>query len=103
MFRILKRIDRSLIDSAIIVTDTIRSVGLSNRLTVLTNKLETSMKTHTMRAIGAIGIPLAQKISVIAQKFGDESAKYWVFDQTFSTFLAIIHINYHFILKNTWS
>jgi hypothetical protein len=40
-----------------------------------------------------IGLPLAQKISLMAQKLGNISASGWVFDSSFAVFLALMHIN----------
>jgi hypothetical protein len=40
-----------------------------------------------------IGRPLAEKISLTAQKLGNSSAKSWANDSSFAFFLAILHTN----------
>jgi hypothetical protein len=42
-----------------------------------------------------IGLPLAQKISLMAQKLGNISAGGWAFDSSFAIFLAVMHMNRH--------
>jgi hypothetical protein len=92
-FKVLQRIDRVLFDLTIRVVDNIRSSKLAKSILTLTRKLEDSMKNNFSSHLRKIGLPLAQKISLTAQKLGNNSATIWVFDSSFALFLATMHIN----------
>ena len=93
-FKALQRIDRALFDLTIRVVDNIRSAKLAKSIHVLTRKLEDAIKSSSFSSrLRAIGLPLAQKISFMAQKLGNISAGDWVFDSSFAIFLAVMHVN----------
>ena len=92
-FKALQRIDRALLDLTIRVVDNIRSATLSKSILTLTRKLEEAMKNSFSSRLSEIGLPLAQKISLEAQKLGNISAVEWASDSSFAIFLAIMHVN----------
>ena len=93
-FRSLHKIDRALIDLAIMVThDNIRSYALAKNITSVMEKLERISDSSLRRIVREVGFPLAQKASSLAQKWGNESASEWRFDSSFASFLAILSIN----------
>ena len=93
-FRSLCKIDRALIDLAIMVThDNIRSYALAKNITSVMEKLERISDSSLRRIVREVGFPLAQKASSLAQKWGNESASEWRFDSSFASFLAILSIN----------
>ena len=92
-FKALQRIDRVLFDLTIRVVDTIRSAKLAKSIAVLARKLECAVKSSFSSRLREIGLPLAQKISFMAQKLGNISAGGWVFDSSFAVFLAVMHVN----------
>jgi galactitol-specific phosphotransferase system IIC component len=92
-FRALPRIDRVLVDLTIRVASSIRSVTLAKNLLAVTKKLEGLLENSLLRAFREVGVRLAQKLSLIAQKWGNTSAKTWASDVPFVKFLAVMHIN----------
>ena len=100
-FKVMQRIDRVLFDLTIRVVDNIRSPQLAKSILVLTRKLENAMKSSFSIRLNEIGLPLAQKISFTAQRLGNISASNWVFDSSFATFLAVMHINNGKILRRS--
>jgi hypothetical protein len=92
-FVVLPRIDRGLFDLTMKVASKIRSATLAKSLTAIINKLEDTLSGGVTRTLSAIGFPLARKLSIIAQRCGNNSAKNWIYDLAFHRFLAIIHIN----------
>src|SRR3990170_3490308 len=93
-FRSLRKIDRALIDLAIMVThDNIRSYTLAKNITSVMEKLEKISENSLRRIVEQVGYPLAQKASSLAQKWGNESANKWRSDSSFASFLAILSIN----------
>jgi len=92
-FRVLPRIDRVLVDLTIRVTSSVRSVTLAKNLLAVTRKLEGLLENRLLRAFRQVGVRLAQKLSLVAQKWGNTSAKSWASDVSFIKFLAVMHIN----------
>jgi hypothetical protein len=98
-FRNLPRIDRVLIDLTIKVRISIRSTTLANNIRAITEKLESLLESSLTRALKGIGIQLAQKMSLIAQKWGNALARNWASDLSFVKFLSVMHINQHKAFK----
>jgi len=92
-FRALPRIDRVLVDLTIRVASSIRSPTLAKNILVVTRKLEGLLETSLLRVFQGIALQIAKKLSTIAQKWGNISAKSWVSDISFVSFLAVMHIN----------
>ena len=92
-FRALPRIDRALIDLTIKVVSNVRSVTLAKSILSITRKLEALLESRFVRAMREIGFPLAYKLSLFAQKWGNTAAKSWVSDVRFARFLAAMNLN----------
>ena len=98
-YRVLGLDKRRLIDAVIQTVDKVQSSLLLKILTPLAGKL--------LQAIGGVrglmgplyfgmksfGQPLAQKISQIAEKWGNKSAAKWANDVGFIRFLTVIDLN----------
>jgi hypothetical protein len=92
-FRALPRIDRVLVDLTIKVTSNVRSVTLAKSILAVIRKLEGLLESRLLRALREVGLQLAQKLSLVAQKWSNSSAKSWASDSSFVRFLAVMHIN----------
>jgi hypothetical protein len=92
-FRALPRIDRVLVDLTIKVTENIRSSLLAKSIFAVVGKLEGLMESSVLKSLRLIGRPLAEKISLTAQKLGNTSAKSWAADSSFAFFLAVMDTN----------
>lgn len=92
-FKALPRIDRVLYDLTIKVTSSVRSMTLAKNILAVITKLEGLLESKLMRAMREVGLPLAQKLSSIAQKWGNTSAESWVTVSSFAYFLAVMHTN----------
>ena len=93
-FKALRRIDRVLIDLTIKVARyTVRSVALVKSIRAVMEKLEGLLESGLSRVIREVGFPLAQKLSLVAQKWGNTSAKSWASASSFVNFLAVMYIN----------
>ena len=90
-FKALPRIDRVLVDLTIKVVDNIRSVSLAKCIFAVVGKLEGLLESSVLKSLRLIGRPLAEKISLTAQKWGNASAKNWATDRSFAFFLAVTH------------
>jgi hypothetical protein len=92
-FRVLGRVERSLVDLAIRIVHRVRNPVLYKALVSIVNKLWDSFDDRVSRAIRTIGFPSAQRLSLLAQQWGNESARNWMFDLSFARFIAVMHIN----------
>ena len=94
-FRALPRIGRVLVDLTIMVTSTVHSVILAKSLLVVCRKLDGLVAGRFSSFFREVGLRLAQKLSLLAQQWGNHSAKTWSSDPDFVRFLAMMHVNEH--------
>ena len=92
-FKVLRRIDRVLLDLTIRVVDNIRSAKLAKSIDLLTRKLEDAIENNFSNHLRRIGFVLAQKTSSAAQKLGNQSSKSWASDSSFAVFLVVMYLN----------
>jgi len=92
-YKALPRIDRVLVDLTIGVAQGIRSVHLAQCLLSVVRKLEGALESRVARAVREIGVPLAQKLSAVAQSWGNSVARAWAFDAGFARYLAMMGLN----------
>jgi len=92
-FRALNRVDRALVYLTIKVASRVRSAVLAKALCSIVRKLEDAMKSKVLQTTRIFGFQLAHKLSLFAQKWGNISARNWVYDASFARFLAIMYIN----------
>jgi hypothetical protein len=92
-FRGLSRVDRALVDLTMKVVDGVRSFTLAKALLSVIKKLEDAFESRVLRILKEVGFPLARKLSLFAQKWGNNLAQDWMRDVSFAKFLAIMHIN----------
>ena len=95
-YRALPRIDRVLVDLTIKVANTIRSPHLARSILSVAGKLESLLESKLQRAIREIGLPIAHKLSVFAQKWGNVAAEKWASDEGFARYWAAIKLNERF-------
>ena len=93
-YRTLNKTERALLDLTIRVVSKIRSFVLSRILAPIIEKLQIKKEYSNITVLfHEIGKPLADKISRIAQNWGNTSADSWSADSSFGRFLAIMQIN----------
>jgi hypothetical protein len=62
-------------------------------LMTIVGKLQDALESRVGRQMRSIGVPLAEKISMIAPKWGTEAAREWARDTGFIRYLTIMKIN----------
>lgn len=92
-FKALPRIDRVLVDLTIKVAENIRSVSLAKSIFAVFSKLKDLLESNIVKSLESVGRPLAGKISLLVQKWGNCSAKNWANDLSFVFFLGVMHNN----------
>lgn len=78
---------------AIKVVDRVRSHLVAKLLASIIRKLQDAMRGKVARVMKEIGYASAQKLSRIAQNWGNVSASRWVKDRGFIQYLAITYMN----------
>jgi hypothetical protein len=92
-FKALPRIDRVLVDLTIKVAGTVRSFTLASNILTVIRKLECVMESRFLRAVRENGFPIARKLGLIAQKWGNATARNWESDKGFARYLAAMSLN----------
>lgn len=92
-FRVLNRLERASIDLTIRVVEKAQSSVLKKMLTSIIKKLSDAMDNKIARMMRTVGCNLAQKMSQIAQEWGNTSAVKWETDTGFIRYLAVMRIN----------
>jgi hypothetical protein len=94
-FKALPRIDRVLVDLTIKVAGTVRSFTLAEKILTIVRKLDLLLENRLQRAAREIGLPVARKLSLLAQKWGNVAAKDWASDERFAKYWAAMSMNEH--------
>ena len=92
-FRVLNRVERGVIDLTLRVTRRIRSRILARVVYSVVKKLLEALESKVIQQMRQIGVPLAEKISLIAQKWGNKNAYGWAGDVGFIQYLTIMNMN----------
>jgi hypothetical protein len=88
-FRALRGMDRCILDLTIRCVDRVRSPVLSGALMRIIEKLSDALRSRFISRIDALGRPLAERLSRIAQSLGYDEAASWVDDLAFIRFLGV--------------
>lgn len=92
-FRTLTRSERAQMDLTVRVVKKVRSFLLARVLASLVKKLLEAMESMVGRMRRVVGSPLAEKLSQIAQNWGNASATRWAKDLCFIQYLTITLMN----------
>ena len=92
-FKILDRGERAIVSLTIRCVKKIQSPKLAKIVTTIVAKLREAMKSRVKQMAETVGRSLAQKLSRIAQAWGNKCAIIWAEDPGFIQFLAIMQIN----------
>jgi len=92
-FRALTKAERAQIELTMRIVKKIRSLLLAKVLGAIIRKLLDAMESRVARLIREVGRVLAEKLSRIAQSWGNKSAHHWTEDKSFMQYLAITYMN----------
>ena len=94
-FKVLSRLERGLVDLSLKVTREIRSKILVRAICSIVKKLLKALESKFRLQMRLIGVPLAEKISQIAQKWGNKTAREWASNLGFIQYLTLMKVNAH--------
>jgi len=89
-FRTLSKIERAIIDLTIKCVEKIRSQTLESALSGIVSKILDALENCFLSKIEKVGRQLAENLSNIAQKWGNQNASNWKRDRDF-----IIYLGFH--------
>ncbi len=98
-FRILTRGERAQMELTMRIVKRIRSFFLARVVSSIVEKLLEAMESKVTRLMREVGPALAQKLSGIAQKWGNNSAVNWTADPVFTRYLTIMYMNTPSVFK----
>ena len=87
-FKVLNRMERSILDLTIRCVERVRSPLLKRSLMPILSKLFYAMEKGYTYVVEKIGRPLAAKVSTIAESWGNKSARAWKNDQALTRYLG---------------
>jgi len=94
-FKVLSRLERGLVDLSLKVVRRIRSKILARAICSIVKKLLKALQSKLKLQMRQIGAPLAEKISRIAQKWGNKTAREWASNLGFIRYLTLMKVNAH--------
>ena len=91
-FSDLKDVERKLLDLTIAVVERVQSVRLAKVVSSIVEKLLQSVESRLSRLMRVRGRNLAEKLSRIAQDWGNKAAVHWADDLGFVEYLAVASV-----------
>ena len=92
-FKVLDRAERAILDLAPKCVDRPKSPKLIDAIAKIIVKLKAALASPIIKLRSQFGWPLAQKISQIAQKWGNKRAHEWAWDEAFINYLTVCKYN----------
>jgi len=92
-FKALRSIDRALWNLTIRVTNVVQSFRLAKALFSISLRVEEYLLKGFSCFLEDVGRPIAHKLSLFAESWGNRSARNWKSDGSFAKFLAVMHIS----------
>jgi len=92
-FRVLDGAERAILTLAPRCVEVVRSPMLVDAVAKILVKVAEALRTPLARFRSQVARPLAEKISLIAQEWGNLAAEAWVRDKGFIQYLAVCKFN----------
>ena len=101
-FKVLSRLERSIVEIAIKSLDTITSEKLISILKGIIEKLRKALESPMRALAKTVGRQLANLVAHVACSWGNPRAPEWARDERFATFLAVCYINTPRYYRSSW-
>jgi len=88
-YKILSSLERAQVDLTVRTVKKVRSPLLHQVLDRIVGKLCSALQSKVLLKIESVGVPLALKLSLLAQRWENKSAEAWSQDVTFARFSSI--------------
>ena len=92
-FRLLDPAERAILNLIPRCVDVVKSRELLRIIENMIAKIDEALKSRVQRLKKLIGVPLAGKICLIAERWGNKSVREWAEDESFIQYLTIVKMN----------
>ena len=92
-FRVLSRAERAIVDLTMRCVEKVRSPILAKAITKILGKILKTLGKTFLEKAKEIGRDLAQRLSKVAEKWGNKKAPNWKNDKEFIKFLGVAALN----------
>jgi len=92
-YRAISRVERGIVDLTIRCVERIQSPVLARFLSEIIGKISQRTKRSFLERVNTVGKAIAQEISAIAERWGNEHASTWKHDSSFIRFLGVSSVN----------
>lgn len=92
-FRLLSRTDRAVLDLTIRCVERVRSRVLTRTISEIVSKVLKALGDNFVEKAEKFGYVIAGRVSKVAEKWGNKSACWWIYDRSFIRFLGVNALN----------
>lgn len=92
-FKVTSRVERGIVDLTMRCVERIRSPVLARILSEIISKISQMTGKSFLEMVNRIGRRVAEEISAIAERWGNENASSWKHDLDFIRFLGVGSVN----------
>jgi len=92
-FKVLSQVERAIVDLTVRCVEKVRSPILANAITKILGKISKTLGKSFLEKAREIGRDLAQRLSKVAEKWGNKKALNWRDDKEFIKFLGVTALN----------
>jgi hypothetical protein len=92
-FRLLSGADRAILDLTIRYVERVQSLVLTRTISKIISKVLKALGDSFVEKAEKFGYVIAGRVSKIAEKWGNKSACWWIYDRSFVRFLGVNALN----------
>lgn len=92
-FKVLSRAERAIVDLTVKCVEQIRSRILAQIISKIISKLLKTLEDEFLTKAERIGCKIVEKLSTIAEKWGNKACSAWRYDKNFIKFLGMNELN----------
>jgi hypothetical protein len=92
-FKAVSRVERGIVDLTIRCVETVRSPVLASAVLNIVSKILEVLREGFMERAEKVGREVAEKLCVVAERWGNESCSAWKRGDGFVRFLGVIALN----------
>jgi hypothetical protein len=92
-FRLLSRADRAVLDLTIRCVERVRSPVLAKTISKIISKVLKALEANLMMKAEKFGRVIAGELAMVAERWGNKKASWWIYDKSFLRFLGVNALN----------
>ena len=92
-FKVLSRVERAIVDLTVKCVEQIRSRVLAQTISSIISKLLKTLEDEFLTKAERIGCKIVERLSTIAEEWGNKTCSVWKYDRNFIKFLGVNALN----------